>query len=91
MESHEAKLKQQKFVELLGKGQTAKEISKQIGVSEKTLSQWKRNLPQWDYIKLTKAVKIRLEKAISTHETTHTDIYNLTNSLAKLERLARFE
>jgi len=89
MNRQETKIKRAKFIELLRQGKTAKEISKEINISEKTLSQWRRDLSQWDYIKLTKELRARLDKAIKSPEATPTDICSLTNALAKLERLAK--
>lgn len=83
--------KHKQFVRMLGEGLTAREISQQIGISEKTLSQWRHKLPQAVYAKLAKAVRERLQDAIEKPETTHTDVYNLTNSLVKLEQLAQLK
>jgi len=80
------KLKKQ-YPILKAKGLNQKEIAQQLGVSEKTISQWTKSLPTAHFYTIQKGLQKRLIKMLANPETPIMDIYNISNALTGIQKI----
>lgn len=72
--------------QLKAQGMNQRDIAKQLGVTEKTVSQWIKAMPINDYEIIRKAMITRLKALTENPETPIREITDLTNSLASIEK-----
>lgn len=80
-----------KFAILKGQGMLQRDISKKLGVSQKTISTWAKELPIGQYLTIRNGMQKRLVALSQDENTPAIELYNLANALTGIEKtIARY-
>lgn len=74
---------------LKGQGMLQRDIAKRLGVSEKTISVWRKSLPISHYLIIRDGLIKRLKLLVADPRTYGTDINNLVNNITCIERIIK--
>ena len=74
------------FAILKGKGFTQKEIAKELGITEKTATNWAKQLPINDLYTIRDGMQKRLVKLVKDDNTPIVELYNLSNTLEAMNK-----
>jgi transcriptional regulator with XRE-family HTH domain len=72
-----------------GKGMLQRDIAKRLGVSEKTICDWRKSLPISHYLIVRDGLIKRLKHLVADLSTNGTEINNLVNNVTSIERIIK--
>jgi transcriptional regulator with XRE-family HTH domain len=74
---------------LKGKGMLQRDIAKALGVSEKTICEWRKSLPISHYLIIRDGLVKRLKFLVADPYANGIDINNLVNNVTCIERIIK--